>query len=137
MIKEALLHYLWQTQQFDKGNLQTVSGECLRVMKVGRLNEGAGPDFLHGGVFLDKVCLRGDVEIHIKSSDWYAHKHEQDARYNSVILHVVWQDNQPVLRADGTAIPTLTLKDRVDPTLLTTYVASMWLYRAFHSGYEG
>ncbi|MEM7361421.1 MAG: DUF2851 family protein [Bacteroidota bacterium] len=125
MIQEELIHYLWQTQQFDKKDLQVVSGEELQVMKVGHPNKGAGPDFLHSTILLNSVSWRGDIEIHKRSSDWYAHKHAEDKRYNSVILHVVWEDNQPVLRADGTKVPTLTLKDRVDPALLTTYQKMM------------
>jgi len=42
---EAFLHYLWQFQQFDKSNLQTISGEKIYVLKTGILNTDAGPDF--------------------------------------------------------------------------------------------
>src|SRR5690242_5073119 len=31
----------------------------------------------------------GDIEFHIRASDWEIHQHHTDPRYNRVILHVV------------------------------------------------
>jgi len=63
----------------------------------------------------------GNVEIHIKSSDWYAHNHETDPNYDNVILHVVWEDDVAVFRADGSEIPTLELKNYISEELLSNY----------------
>jgi hypothetical protein len=60
----------------------------------------------------------GSVEIHVRSSDWNRHGHQNDPAYNRVILHVVWQKDQEVFRADGTPVPTLELKSRVDHSIL-------------------
>jgi hypothetical protein len=61
------------------------------------------------------------VEIHIKSSDWQAHHHETDAAYENVVLHVVWEDDKPVIRKDKTSIPTLELKNRIEVSILKEY----------------
>ncbi len=61
----------------------------------------------------DAINTAGDVEIHIRASDWFAHQHHTDARYNNVMLHVVLMcdDSRPTLRQNGTAIPTCSLYD--------------------------
>jgi hypothetical protein len=54
------------------------------------LNPRAGPDFL-GAVLEDEAGIRvtGDVEVHLRAPDWFAHRHHLDANYNGVVLHVV------------------------------------------------
>ncbi len=63
----------------------------------------------------------GHVEIHLAASGWKAHGHDEDAAYDAVILHVVWKDDKPVLRKDGTRLPTLELGGRVDKELIRSY----------------
>ena len=118
---EAFLHYLWQFQQFDKSSLQTEAGDKISVLKTGILNTDAGPDFSHARLQINEIEWAGNVEIHIKSSDWKLHKHQQDEAYNNVILHVVWENDQPIDRNDGSLIPTLELKPITDISLLNTY----------------
>ncbi|MBX2895717.1 MAG: DUF2851 family protein [Cyclobacteriaceae bacterium] len=118
---ESFLHYLWQFQYFDKKELITTTGELVSISKPGILNTDAGPDFSQAKIKVDQISWVGSVEIHIQSSDWYEHNHHQDAAYENVVLHVVWEENKPVYRADGTRLPTLQLKDRVDKALLNSY----------------
>lgn len=120
-MNEAFLHYLWQFQQFDKSNLQTVSGERISVLKTGILNTDAGPDFSNSRLQINEIEWVGNVEIHIKSSDWQLHKHQYNEAYNNVILHVVWENDQPITRQDGSLIPTLELKSITDISLLENY----------------
>lgn len=63
----------------------------------------------------------GNVEIHLKSSDWYVHGHEKDPNYNNVILHVVWEDDAKILRSDNSEIPTIELKKYISTGLLQSY----------------
>jgi len=63
----------------------------------------------------------GNAEIHLKSSDWFLHHHEQDKAYDNVILHIVWEDDTEVFRKDNTPIPTLELKALVDLQIMTNY----------------
>ncbi len=119
-MNESFLHYLWQFQYFEKKDLLSSDGEPITVLKTGMLNSNAGPDFFNAKIKIGELEWVGNVEIHIKSSDWYAHHHEKDSAYNNVILHVVWDNDKPVAR-NGTSIPTLELKNRVDPSLLHEY----------------
>ncbi|GGW22805.1 hypothetical protein GCM10007383_03300 [Arenibacter certesii] len=103
------------------GKLYTSNNEPVQVFEVGSHNLLAGPDFFNSKVEIGEQLWAGTVEIHIKSSDWYAHHHEQDPNYNNVILHVVWEDDVNVYRKDNTAIPTLVLKDYIPPQVLVAY----------------
>jgi hypothetical protein len=120
-MNESFLHYLWQFQYFEKKNLVSTSGERITVLKTGTANSNAGPDFSNAKIKIGEVAWAGNVEVHVKSSDWYAHKHQTDGAYNNVILHVVWLDDKPVVLADGSLLPTLELKERVDEALLKEY----------------
>lgn len=89
-MNEKLLHYIWQFSHFDITSLSTSLNLPLSIYSVGKPNHDAGPDFLNARVNIDGLDWHGDVEIHVNSSDWSKHKHQNDKRYNSVILHVVW-----------------------------------------------
>ncbi len=91
-------------------------------------NLHAGPDFFDARIEVSGQLWAGNVEMHLKSSDWYAHHHETDINYDNVILHVVWDDDMEVFRKDGSRIPTLELKNVVSPELLEGY--QQLLYRA-------
>ena len=113
-MQESFLHYIWQFQYFDKRGLAISSGEKLEVFFPGTLNDNAGPDFSNAKIKLANMHWAGSVEIHVKSSGWYEHRHDADAAYENVVLHVVWNEDREVRRNDGTPMPTLVLKDRVD-----------------------
>ncbi len=118
---ESFLHFLWRFQYFNKQNLYTVEGSQLQIVSPGIYNTHSGPDFEESRVLLDGMEWAGKTEIHLKSSDWLQHGHQTNEAYNNVILHVVWQHDQPVQRQDGTVIPTLELSPRTDVQLLHTY----------------
>lgn len=129
-MSESFIHYLWQFQYFNSDALRTTTGECITVLKTGMPNTNAGPDFLQAQVKIGDIIWVGSVEIHVQSSGWAEHSHEQDQAYNNVVLHVVWNDNKPVLRSDGSSMPTLELNERVDESLMTRYkqlVNSPWI----------
>lgn len=120
-MNESFLHYLWQFQYFDKKELKTTTHEDIVVFKPGILNGDAGPDFSQAKVKIDGIEWAGNVEIHIQSSGWIDHGHQQDHAYENVILHVVWTEDEPIFRKDGTRIPTLELRTRVDEKLIAEY----------------
>lgn len=120
-MREDFLHYVWQQQYFDKQALCTETGEEVTVLHPGFHNTDAGPDFLNARLQLGEVEWNGSVEIHLRASDWHRHQHQTDARYDQVVLHVVLTDDQPVLRTDGTSIPTLALAGRIPLEMLQTY----------------
>lgn len=120
-MNEAFLHFLWQFQYFDKSCLKTTDGEAIQVLKIGRYNTDAGADFQDARVQIGTMEWAGAVEIHLKSSDWNHHTHQFNAAYQNVILHVVWDDDKPILRNDCTKIPTLILSDKTAESLIKKY----------------
>lgn len=120
---EDFLHFVWEFQYFKADNLQTSEGEQIVLLDIGKNNTNAGADYFYAKVLIDEKEWAGTVEIHLKTSDWLNHKHHQNPDYNNVILHVVWEDDKPVLRPDQTPIPTLELKNRVNPSLQYNYKA--------------
>ncbi|MDB2462773.1 DUF2851 family protein [Algibacter sp.] len=120
-MQEDFLHYIWKHKKFRIENLKTTSGEPILITSLGQHNFNSGPDFFNAKLKIGNQLWAGNVEIHIKSSDWFLHNHEQDKAYDNVILHVVWEDDTEVFRKNNTAIPTLILKDVVDESLLNNY----------------
>ena len=116
-MREEFLHYIWQFQKFDKKQLQTVNGEPLEIYQTGTHNAESGPDFFAAKLKIDKQLWAGNVEIHLKSSDWYSHSHHTDTNYDNVILHVVYEHDIDIFRKDESVIPTLALKEKIPPQI--------------------
>jgi hypothetical protein len=94
------------------------SGEVYQLIFTGRRGGARGPDALDAVLRTSGGArLSGDVEFHIRASDWTAHGHEGDPRYNNVILHVVLlcDDPAPTRRQDGRAVPLCSLYDLAPP----------------------
>lgn len=117
-MKEELLHCIWEHQLFRKTNLTTGTGHQIRILKQGRLNPNAGPDFDNAKVFIDDIVWVGSVEIHEKASQWLQHGHQNDPAYNRTVLHVVWKDDRKTPREDETLVPTLAISELVNPNVL-------------------
>ncbi|TXE15752.1 DUF2851 family protein [Psychroserpens burtonensis] len=120
-MKEDFLHYLWLHKKLDILHLKTTHHECLEIVSVGQHNHNSGPDFFNGQIRIGEQLWAGNIEIHIKSSDWFVHGHEQDPAYDNVILHVVYEHDTDIFRHDNSAIPTLELKKFIDSSLLDNY----------------
>ncbi|WP_017733136.1 DUF2851 family protein [Nafulsella turpanensis] len=121
-MQESFLHFIWQYQYFSREALVSSTGEELKVLQQGMYNrQDAGPDFKGARLLLGELEWHGDVEIHLCSTDWERHQHQLDPAYNSVVLHVVWEKDGEVKRKDGTELPQLALKDRVEEGLLQRY----------------
>jgi hypothetical protein len=93
----------------------------LQIFQPGNRNADAGPDFSDARIKIENIEWRGSVEIHINASGWMDHHHGEDSAYEKVILHVVWENDKPIERTDGTLMPTLELKNRVDLELWNRY----------------
>jgi hypothetical protein len=118
---EDFLYYLWEQQLFDLSNLITTEGERISILDVGLRNEDSGPDFFNAKIKIGEMLWVGNVEIHVNSSDWFKHKHQFDPVFDSVILHVVYEDDAPVSRTDATLIPTLALIGKFSSELWNKY----------------
>ncbi len=117
---EEFLHYLWRYQLL-KGKLISSLGEDIMVIKPGEYNTDEGPDFSNARIRIGTTLWVGNVEVHIRSSDWGRHGHADNKRYENIILHVVGGDDVPVTRFDQVAIPTLCIQNNIDLSLLATY----------------
>lgn len=91
-------------------NLYTIQDEKIKILNIGELNYDAGPDFLNAHILLNDVQWFGNIEIHIKSSDWGKHYHAQNILYDNVILHIVWEQDKQIFKKDNTPLPTLEIK---------------------------
>lgn len=104
------MHYVWKHKLFPLAGLATRDGEPIEVIDTGLHNTDAGPDFFNAKVKIAGTLWAGNVEIHCKASDWYAHGHHHDSRYNNVVLHVVETDDAAAATADGRSIPQAVLQ---------------------------
>ena len=95
-MKEEVLHYIWKQRCFEIRGLRTTTGASLEIIDFGIPNKNAGPDFLNAILKIGGMKWHGHVEIHVQSSYWYLHQHQEDLNYESVILHEVWQEDQPI-----------------------------------------
>lgn len=96
-LTESQIVKIWQHQLLDKTELTTEGGEPLKIIYPGRVNDDRGADFRDAVIATSRGLITGDIEVHVKSSDWQAHQHHHDPVYNRVILHVVMWDSQKTL----------------------------------------
>jgi len=121
---EDFLHFIWQFRLY-KTELRLVTGEAVYIIHTGDHNTDSGPDFFNARVKIGDTLWAGNVEIHIKASDWVRHNHQQDRAYDSIILHVVYKHDQEVQRQNGSLLPTLELFDKFDPLTWNRYLQFM------------
>ena len=117
-MREELLQFIWRYRHFNQRGLVTEDGRPLGIVFPGEPNIHQGPDFREARLHLDGISLTGEVELHIRTSDWRRHAHDGDPHYQSVILHVVWEND---LAEPPGGIPVLVLGDRVSGLLLGRY----------------
>ena len=117
---EAFLHYVWQHQMLDSG-LTTTDGQPVVVLRAGDLNHDSGPDFFNARVRIGEVEWAGNIEVHTRTSDWHRHRHDTDAAYNNVVLHVVYEHDAEIQQANGKVPPTLEVKSYLHPSLVANY----------------
>ena len=128
---EEFLHFLWRFRLFNNANLSCTSGQRLEIIHPGYLNKNAGPDFSQAKIKIDDTVWVGNVEIHLASSEWFIHNHDADLVYDAVILHVVFEDDKPVYRQNGTLIPSFVLKGLFSEHLLHNYSGLLNSLNAF------
>lgn len=123
LISEDLFQYIWKMKLFNTGNLFTSDGEPIEIIHVGTHNFHSGPDFFNSKIKIDNTLWAGNVELHVKSSDWLLHKHQHDAAYNNIILHVVYKNDMPIYDANGKAFKTLVLEPHILSNVIEKYAS--------------
>ncbi len=107
-MKEEFLQFIWKYGLFNKTDLKTTDGRPIEIITTGQPNSDSGPDFFNARIRIDKTIWAGNIEIHQKSSHWYRHRHNADAAYENVILHVVELPDIPV-KVKNHELPTLKI----------------------------
>jgi len=97
-MNEMFLHFLWKYQLFHP-ELKTTDNVTVSILNPGMHNKNAGPDFFYSRLKIGDTLWAGNVEIHMKSSDWYQHMHHKDEKYDNVILHVVLEHNKTTVNS--------------------------------------
>ncbi|MFB0967027.1 MAG: DUF2851 family protein, partial [Cloacibacterium sp.] len=120
-MNENLLQYLWKYKIFSKFDFKDTDENPIEILDFGTLNTNSGPDFSLAKIKTKNIVLAGNIEIHVKSSDWYFHNHDLQKDYQSVILHIVYFNDTDVSELKEAGIPTLELKDYINKGILAKY----------------
>ncbi|WP_265427650.1 DUF2851 family protein [Chryseobacterium sp. YIM B08800] len=120
-MNEKLLQYLWNFKVFTHFNFQDTDGNTIEIIDFGKWNTNSGPDFLMAKIKIKNMILAGNIELHVKSSDWIFHQHSKDPAYQNIILHVVFQNDVDIKEFKDQNIPTLELRDHIDKNVFQKY----------------
>lgn len=112
---EEILSYVWENRLFRVKKLQTTCGKSLTIRHPGHKNADSGPDFQLSRLNIESGEWVGQVEIHVKSSDWFKHGHQNDEAYRGLILHVVWEHDKDIPQLSEAGVHTLELQNFIDP----------------------
>jgi len=124
-MNERLLQFIWQFQYYNKQQLYTSQGEALHIERPGTWNHHQGPDFSEAIIQVGHTKWVGNIELHLRSSDWHKHRHASDSNYTNIILHVVWEEDAAVHDVNGNIVPTLVLQPLIPKLLLERYAQMM------------
>lgn len=118
---EKLLQYLWNYKVFKHFDFKDIEGNSVEILHFGKWNKDAGPDFLDAKIKINGLLLAGNIELHVRSSDWIFHNHSQDPNYQNIILHVVFQHDIEVNELTEKSVPALELKNHIDENMVWKY----------------
>lgn len=131
---ELLLHYIWQQRLFAPLAQWTDDGRVLEVLDPGVHNRDAGPDFSGARIRLTTLTPSGsveaveewvgNVELHVRASDWYRHRHDTDPAYDRVILHVVRDSDRAVYTSQGKEVTQCVLRYPMEQDYLGLLLSS-------------
>lgn len=120
-MNEDFIQYVWMHGLFEMRNLCSKEGQRIEIIDRGKLNKHSGPDFSNAKIKIDGMYWIGNVEIHLKSDEWFKHKHNFDPAYDNTILHVVYEYTEPCYRTNGSELCSLELIDKIHPKILESY----------------
>ena len=106
---EKLLHYVWKHKILPLKSLLTTDGREIEILDPGTYNTNQGPDFFNAKVKIGETLWAGNIELHLKASDWFRHGHDSDPSYNNTILHIAQVVDCEVTTEDGNHPPQLQL----------------------------
>ena len=120
-MNEKLFQYLWNFKIFKSFDFKDIEGNELEILDFGRWNFDSGPDFLFAKIKTKGLVLAGNIELHVKSSDWIFHKHSGNPEFENIIAHVVFIHDVEIEEFTKKNIPTLELKDYINTNVFSKY----------------
>lgn len=127
---EDFLHFVWKYKALNLSELKTLEGDPVQIIKTGEHNQDAGPDFFNARIKIGNTIWAGNIELHLKSSDWRKHLHNNNGNYNNLILHLVYEKDEDIAHT-GKPVATAELKNLIDKNLLNKYnqllYAKQWI----------
>ncbi|HVI45991.1 MAG TPA: DUF2851 family protein [Chitinophaga sp.] len=120
-LSEELFQQIWKCRLFRQDHLFTTTGEPVQIIYPGILNHHGGPDFGGAKIRIGATLWAGQVELHLRTSDWFRHGHHSNAQYDRIILHVVFVHDMP--GRDVAGVPCLELQSHIPKILLHRYEA--------------
>ena len=120
-MNEKLMQFIWQGRFMRNGPYYTIDGSLLEVFFPGTHNFNQGPDFLNARIKIGITEWAGNIELHVRASDWYKHRHEQDLNFRNIILHIVWINDQAIIDHLGKPIHCFCMQAYVSQILLERY----------------
>jgi hypothetical protein len=119
LLSEELFQHIWAFRLFKQDHLTTTSGEPVQILYPGLHNHHGGPDFSAAKIRIGATLWVGQVELHLRTSDWFRHGHQHNMQYGRIILHVVFVHDMPADRIPGVAC--LELQQHIPKLLLQRY----------------
>jgi hypothetical protein len=120
-MRESLLHYVWRTRRIDTRRLISTTFQTLEILDPGEYNTDAGPDFFNARIRIGDTEWAGNVEMHVRASEWDQHGHQHDRAYDNVILHVVYVEDKAIYLPSGERLVCLEIRDRLPTKLMEKY----------------
>lgn len=120
-MNEELLHTIWKFKLLGQNHFVGTKGEMIEVVSIGEHNQDSGPDFFSSKIIINQLMLVGNVEIHIKTSDWLKHNHHQNKAYDNLVLHVVYDHDVDLPQNETFNVSVIELKNIIKPSLLEKY----------------
>lgn len=118
---EFLLQYLWNYKLFNTASFKDLDGKSIEILDFGIWNKDAGADFQMAKIRIEGIDFLGNIELHLKSSDWDLHRHSEDREYQNVILHIVFNHDKDVEFLKTRNIPTIELKNYIKREIIEKY----------------
>ncbi len=117
---EKLLQFVWLHKYFNTNLLETVSGESITIHNSGEWNTlHEGPDFKNASITIGNTKWFGHIELHVKTSDWIKHKHDNNKHYQNIILHVVYEHDV----VWDNPVPIVVIKNLISKSIVDKYQA--------------
>lgn len=126
-VTEKQVTAAWQSLLNTDCKLKTEKGQSLRVIYPGKSSDAPGSDFQDAVIQVNRHVLKGNIELHVKSSDWHKHEHDRNPIYNGVVLHVaLYHDYDGDIKTqNGDVIPAVAISRYLGNNLAAVIVRQM------------